>query len=217
MPRHQAAAKRIRPWGIRTGKLVGLISPTSQGRVSQGRVLNRLVRRRFVTVIALFGAVAALYAQPLAQTLELDVKAAYLLNFGRFGTWPANATDNAFTICVLGSDPFGARLDSVVSGERIAGRPVAVKRITTVAERDGCRILFISSSEEPRLATIVAALANAPVLTVSDIPQFLDRGGMIQFVTDGRRVRFDVNVVGVNASGLMLSSELLRVAARVRK
>jgi hypothetical protein len=59
-------------------------------------------------------------------------------------------------------------------------------------------------------------VGNATVLTVSDIPQFCQRGGMIQFVLQGDRVRFEVNLAAAQHAGLSLSSELLKVATTVR-
>ena len=60
-------------------------------------------------------------------------------------------------------------------------------------------------------------LANAPVLLVSDMPGFVERGGMIQFVTEGNRVRFLVNLKAAQKAGLALSSELLKVAKSVQR
>jgi hypothetical protein len=54
-------------------------------------------------------------------------------------------------------------------------------------------------------------------LTVSDIPQFSQRGGMIQFVLEGNRIRFEVNLTATRRAGLSLSSELLKVATAVRR
>jgi uncharacterized protein len=63
----------------------------------------------------------------------------------------------------------------------------------------------------------LAAVAKSAVLTVSDFPEFLKRGGMIQFVLEGNRVRFEVNLSAAKNAGLTLSSELLKVAAAVRR
>ena len=79
-----------------------------------------------------------------------------------------------------------------------------------------CDVLFISGSEERRLPAILGELQRSAVLTVSDISQFVERGGMIQFVTVGKRVRFEINLSPAREAGLALGSELLRVASAVR-
>jgi hypothetical protein len=78
-----------------------------------------------------------------------------------------------------------------------------------------CHILFVGVSEERRLSTIVEALQGLDILTVSDMPQFVSRGGMIQFVPMKRTVKFQINLLSARDAGLTMSSELLRVASAV--
>lgn len=160
-----------------------------------------------------------LYAQQ-ARPAEYQVKAAYLHNFGRFVEWPARfaeTTDDFFSICVLGQDPFGAALDATLTGETIDSKSVVARRIVKSEDAVNCRILFISSSENNHLKEILMALDRSDVLTVSDMPRFSQRGGMIQFVLQGNRIRFEVNLAAAQGAGLTLSSELLKVAVTVRR
>ena len=150
---------------------------------------------------------------------EYQVKAAYLFNFGRFVKWPASAADksNSFAVCVLGQDPFGSSLDSIMAGEQLDGKRLVVKRISAAQDAEDCRILFISATEESHLKEILETLDESDVLTVSDMPSFSRRGGMIQFVLDGDKVRFEINLSKAEASRLTLSSQLLKVATAVRR
>jgi hypothetical protein len=156
--------------------------------------------------------------QPRAS--EYQVKAAYLLNFGKFVKWPSSASadkSQSFAACVLGADPFGVTLDSTLAGETLDNKPVVIKRIAKPQDAAACRILFISSTEEKHLKEILAAIDQASVLTVSDMPGFSKRGGMIEFVLDGSRVRFEINLASAENAKLNLSSELLKVATTVRR
>jgi hypothetical protein len=162
----------------------------------------------------------ALLVAPIAaqRPREYQVKAAYLYGFGRFVEWPKAApiaTDGAFVLCVLGEDPFGALLDEAASGAVLRDQPVMVRRIMRAEEGGGCDVLFVSASEESRLGRVLTVLDRRPVLTVGDSPDFAQRGGMIGFTMDGSRVRFTVNLRAAQDAGLMLQSELLRVAASV--
>jgi hypothetical protein len=151
---------------------------------------------------------------------EYKVKAIYLYNFGRFVQWPPNATaakGDSFSICVLGQDPFGPSLDTTLAGETLDGKPLAVKRISTPRDAGECRILFISATEQNHLKDILAALDESSILTVSDMPAFSRRGGMIQFVLEGDKVRFEINLTKAETAKLTLSSELLKVATTVRR
>jgi hypothetical protein len=190
--------------------------PQEYGRLSRDRGI--LLQRTIAVVMwLLFVGSSALGQQ---KPTEYQVEAAYLYNFGRFIEWPAKGTTTqtgGFTICVLGDDPFGQALDATLAGETIGSQKVAARRISSPQMSGDCQILFISSSEANRLDKIIDALDKNAVLTVSDIAQFAQRRGMIQFVLEENRIRFEVNLTAAQRAGLALSSELLKVATVVRK
>jgi hypothetical protein len=165
---------------------------------------------------------AAVWACGLcAQTpkpTEYQVKAAYLANFGKFIEWPEkpNGEVATFPVCVLGQDPFGPALEAAVAGETIGRAPMEARRITSAQDAGNCRVVFVCAAEEARLKAMLPKLAKG-VLTVSDIPDFVKHGGMIQFVLEGNRVRFEVNLAAAQRAGLNLSSELLKLATAVRR
>jgi hypothetical protein len=155
-------------------------------------------------------------ARPTAQ----QVQAAYLYNFGKFVKWPAVTPANQsgkFTICVMGQDPLGAILQANLASESIAGRPVTVKRLEKPKDSGACHILFIGAAERKNLGAILEAIDDASVLTVSDIPDFTSHGGMIQFLLEGDRVRFEINLESAGKSHLVMASDLLNVAVSVKK
>ena len=174
---------------------------------------GRLSARLFTALFLLFAFVPA-HAQ--THPTEFQVKAAYVFNFGKFIKWPVEASSTGpFEICVMGKDSFATVLDSTVAGETIDRRTIAVKRISNLQEAPACNILFIGASEESRLKTILVATQHLNILTVSDIPHFSERGGVIGFVTQEEKIRFEVNLGAAEQSHLALSSELLKVASRV--
>lgn len=177
--------------------------------------------RRSISSAALrFALLLCLSATSLTQQVhptESQVKAAYLFNLGKFVQWPIDhgPSGDSFDLCVLGQDPFGPVLDATVAGESISTRKIAVVRISKVSETAPCNILYISVSEAGRLGPILEAARHSGALTVSDIPHFVEHGGIIGFVKQQDRVRFEVNRSAAGDSHLTLSSELLKVALRV--
>lgn len=170
--------------------------------------------------VAIAAALAYAGSSQAQAPTEYHVKAAYLANFGRFVEWPpqpAATEGQPFSVCVLGNDPFGPALDAAVAGEVINRNPLRARRIAKPREASTCRILYISLSEDARLKSILADLGSTSVLTVSDIPQFARRGGMIELVLIGDKVRFEINVAAAEHAGLTLSSELLKLATAVRR
>jgi hypothetical protein len=152
------------------------------------------------------------------QPTEAEVQAAFLMNFTKFIEWPANAfadTNSPFTMCILGKDPFGRALDDLLAGETVGTRNVAVRRMAEAPQAHACQMVFFGG---PRGETRAAlGSLGAGVLTVGEGDTFLREGGIIAFVIDNRRVRFDINQALAEKNGLKLSSRLLTVARFVQK
>jgi len=106
-------------------------------------------------------------------------------------------------------------LDALAANSTVDRLPVHVTHLTDITGAKSCAIVFISATEGDHLREDFAILGNADVLTVSDAPDFLQQGGMIQLVLVSNHVRFAVNLDAVNRTHLILSSELLRVASSV--
>jgi hypothetical protein len=151
------------------------------------------------------------------EPLEYQVKAAFLLNFTKFTQWPATAfadADSPITICILGDDPFGNTLNQIVEGEVVSGRKVAVQRMKRPPQSKSCQVLFARKSENG--LKVLPAVGHG-VLTVGESAGFIRDGGMIAFVLENRRVRFEVNQTAAENAGLTLSSKLLNVAKTVER
>jgi YfiR/HmsC-like len=183
------------------------------GERQSGAALRRLRWARLWVALAVAGAMAQ------SKPSEYDVKAAYLFNFGKFMRLSGAAAGQRhanFEICILGRDPIGHVIDDITANETIDNRAVRVARVTDAyAAARGCDVAFISPDEGEGIRADLTALGKSDVLTVSDAPEFLKAGGMIQFVTQGNHVRFAVNLDAVGRTHLVLSSELLRVALTV--
>jgi hypothetical protein len=149
---------------------------------------------------------------------EYDVKAAFLYNFTKFVEWPPSAFSSGgdpLQVCILGEDPFGRSLPSVLEGEEVQGRTLRLRRVTHLFDPGLCHILFVSRSERERVPAILAVVEGAPMLTVSEIDGFVDRGGVINFRLVSGKVRFEINQTAAERAGLKVSSKLLRLAIRV--
>ena len=170
---------------------------------------------------------ALILALPLAghgqaadsQPTEYQLKAAYLYHFAQFVDWPPAAfpqPNSPLIIGVLGENPFGKDLPHTVEGKVLSNHPLVVQEYHSLAEMtNNCHILFISSSEKKRLPEIFAALKGTSVLTVSEVDQFTENGGMINFVLASDRIRFQINETTVEKAGLKMSFKLLNLASKV--
>jgi hypothetical protein len=198
----------------------GMVSAT-RGTVSATRGTVSVARKAsessvlaiFALILMLFGFSQTVRAQ--GPSAEYKLKAVYLFNFLQYVDFPASAfasEKSPIVIGILGDDPFGRALDDMVAGESVKGHPVQVRRYARVKEVQDCQMLYISASESKRLNSILAALDNRSILTVSDADDFASRGGMIKLATENNKIRFRINVEAARAAKITISAKLLQLA-----
>jgi hypothetical protein len=152
-------------------------------------------------------------AYPKDVPLEYQVKAVYLFNFAKFIEWPAEARSGPLTICVAGQNPFGGVLEETLHGEVVNDRPLAMRVIQ--GPESGCHIVFVPQGAAT--SEYVRALRGTPTLTVGESPDFLAQGGIINFVIEQGKVRFQIDAKAAERAELRISSHLLRLARGVDK
>ena len=165
-------------------------------------------------VACLVGAPSNLIAQQ-----DQNVKAAFVFNFVRFTEWPAQrfaGRDTPLWLCVWTPDARLSESMRALAGRSVDQRTVRVTEVDRQDELGKCHALFIADPT-PR-ASAVAWLRKAEsldVLTMGDSDSFAASGGMIGLVSDGPRMRFDINDKAVKRSGLKLGSQLYQLGRNV--
>lgn len=177
--------------------------------------MAREIRRRLLALI-ISGSLCAPARLAAATPTEYEVKAAFLYNFAKYVQWPPPSR-STFVIAVLGKDPFGSVLDEAMNGQSVQRRSIVIRRLARIEDVTGCDILFISSSERRNVQTVFTALHRLPVLTVADMDQFAEGGGMINLTTEGKHVRFEMNPDAIRRAGLKAGSQLYRLARIVKE
>jgi hypothetical protein len=170
----------------------------------------------FIAVISILNVSLCLANTEENWIEEYQIKAVYLFNFALFFTWPDYTfkhPSQPFRICILGQNPYGIDLDLVVENETVEGHQVIVQPIHSVYRSQRCQILFVSQSEQYRLANIFAYIQRYPILSVSDIKGFAKQGGMIEFFnTPYNEVRFIIAPEAASEADLLASANLLEIA-----
>lgn len=176
------------------------------------------VRTLIFTAISAPLWLAAIHTQraSAAAASESQVKAAFLYRFTNYVQWPTSApsTEN-LTIAILGDDAVAAELLTLVQTKKAQGTEIRVQQISSVTTDLRAHVLYVSAGYRGDLQKALQALAQKPVLTVTDAPNALELGAILNFVTADRRVRFEVSIASAQRAGIQVSSELLSVAARV--
>jgi hypothetical protein len=154
-----------------------------------------------------------------AQTAneEYRVKAAFIFHFAQLVDWPPGGTgaENSLLLCTLGEDPFQGTLEGTVAGKAIGNRVIRIRHLGEPQDMQACQILFLGRAQSKRIPTLVADLHNAPILTVGETAGFLDAGGMICFLLEENKVRFDINLDAAESAKLKIGSRLLILAEHV--
>ncbi|SFU58747.1 protein of unknown function [Pseudoduganella namucuonensis] len=155
-------------------------------------------------------------AQETPPAPEQQIKAAYILNFTRYASWPASVLADArapLVVCVMGqgSGDIARQLHSRAAGSH----PLDLRTITRGEDAAPCHALYISPSERPRQAALLARLRDQAVLTIGDSASFLADGGMINMMLVEGNIRFEVNLAAAKQSGMSLNPRVLALAERV--
>jgi hypothetical protein len=154
-------------------------------------------------------------AQSSDTSSEYLIKAGFIYNFAQLMEWPAPTfaqPNSPLVIGILGTDSFQGMLDEVLRGKQVNGREFVVKHLKWGDDLKGCNILFVSSSEKIHLDELFRLIRGLPILTIGDTPGFAERGGIINFVLEDNKVRFDIDVHAAKLADINISSRLLALA-----
>lgn len=163
------------------------------------------------------------YAGTKAPLNEYQIKAMFLCNFLRFvecSVWKDTNDNEPIVIGILGDNPFGDSL-TLIANKKVRNRKLTIKclgRFKKIKDKDKlkeCQLLFISSSEKLNLKEIFETIHGHCVLTISDMNGFIDSGGIINFIKDQKKIRFEINMTSAEKQSFYINSKLLRLAKRV--
>lgn len=175
-------------------------------------------RRRLLQVCALL-ALCALLPHSLAEVPaagERQIKAAFLYKFPAYIEWPESsfaAPEAPFRIGLVGDEELANELARLVTGRTINGRSVVVHKRADHGEK--LHMLFVGAAADARLPDLLQQHQGQALLTVTESPDALGHGSMINFVVIDGRLRFEIAPRTASGAGISISSRLLAVAWKV--
>jgi len=167
------------------------------------------------------------------QVPEYRLKAAYIYKILPFVHWPEDSHDEeTLHVGVFGTDAYEAARD-LVDGRPVKSKNKKAKKVcvTKLSEKDladittaaeypalhNCQVVFISASCKTSTQQVLRLVRDRSVLTFGESDMFLEAGGIIRFVAEGKKVKFEINLVAARRARLKVDSQLLRLAKRVVK
>jgi hypothetical protein len=155
----------------------------------------------------------AIGAEPVAD--EYDIKAAFIYHFTHFTEWPPKTfpdDGSPIVVALVGEDPFRGSLERAVRNKTVHGRRLVYRHFANANAVEACHLLFVSPSERLQLGAVLSDARRFGALTVADMDEFTNAGGMVRFVKEGKKVRFEIRRSSVDEAGLRISSQLLKLA-----
>lgn len=182
------------------------------------RIILRLRPVLCTVVLVLALPSLSLSAASEAPTKEYRLKAAFLVNFIRFISWPQetfSSDTEPFQLCIIGENPFGNELEKIRS-KRFNNRGLEVAYSTDSADLTQCQMAFLSPEAKAFAHGMINELGHSKAVIVSDFPGFVDQGGSIEFVIQKDRLAFIINQSELEQRDIQVSASMLDLAAGLR-
>lgn len=174
--------------------------------------------KRYAAAASLLGTLVSPLSAHAQDDKEYLIKATFIYKFAKFVEWPAErqiGRQSVVDICVVGSSPL-MRAGAVFREASTAGLTLSLVEVNNWQNAAShCHMVFIGASEEARMPEILSSLKGKPVLTVSDIDGFVEKGGIIGFVMVDNKVKLTVNSKSAADAGLRIDAQLLEIALKV--
>lgn len=162
--------------------------------------------------------VLALLTANVVWASDATIRLGFLLNFARFTEWPAAVlgVSAPLQICLAPGDAEMTQELSILASQQVQGRTVLTQIITAPSATGHCHLLYLPADLLESVDPYLRAAERSAILTVSDLPDFTERGGIIGLALSSGRYRFDINLQSAKRVHLRLDVQLLKLARSVR-
>ncbi len=172
------------------------------------------------------------------RNVEDKLKVAFTYNFTKFVDWPEEImpdSDEPIIIGVIGPKSLFEAFEPI-RNKKVKKRSILVKHLAgyeklkkpakdnhdrwtqSIETIKTCHVLICCDwhpTKMKHLAEILDAIKGSPVLTIGECAGFLEIGGIINFIKEKKKLRFEINLAAATDNDLTIASQLLRLAKRV--
>ena len=107
-------------------------------------------------------------------------------------------------------------LEEATAGRDVDGHPLTARSVDIEGPVQACHVVYVEDADGRRTLQLLERVKDKPILTVSDLNNFAQMGGVANLFIEGGKMRFAVNVDALHRSKLRLSSRLLSLAKIVK-
>ncbi len=175
------------------------------------------------------------------QATEYELKMAFLFNFLKYVEWEkekgaeqtepdaekpdAEKEPEPIRIGVVGKDPFEKAWE-IVQDKKVNDRKIRYQIFDLAAGEEeqqkqmreeirSCQVIFVPKSEGKNLDRILELVKDRPVLTVGETGDFLQKGGILNFVLEENKIRFEINLDTAKAARIQFKTSVLKLAKTI--
>ena len=172
--------------------------------------------QRIICAIACLGCLLWTVPTSVADTPvvpEYHLKTVFLYNLAKFVKWPQAAVKASPDVLRIGvmDDTHVRPAFPLIAKKRVRGRTLELRLITSARDADDCDVVFLNGDDLRLIQLILQRVRTRPILTVGEIPEFTDWGGIIRFRMEGEHTRIDVSLENAALAELPLKSQLLQL------
>jgi hypothetical protein len=178
-------------------------------------------------VVVVLGCIACLrtWADDSALPLyEQKIKAGLVYNLLKYTEWPkttstptagtqnpGNRAGETLHICVLGDDPFDGYL-SPLAGRTAQQAIISIAHVTQIQQTSECKVVIVHRNQEFQLRQLLNFLQGKNILTISDMAQFAEQGGMVELTRQNEKINLHINTESLISARLAIDERMLKLA-----
>lgn len=146
------------------------------------------------------------------------VQASYIYNIAKLVEWNDPAQKSGpFVISVLGGSNLYQELVKKYAEKTIGKQPIEVRKLPKSAGVERCHILFVAQSELALLPAILKKMEKEPTLLVTEYPDALEDGSVVNFVRVDNTLKYEISVANAKKHKLEVGSTLVQLAYKAEQ
>jgi len=160
------------------------------------------------------GQLPAAYASD-QRYADYQLKAAFILNFPNFITWPKTHDNAKNTICTFSAEAVADSIEALLASAQMAERKARISFFRNPDIDLHCDLSFVGIDAESLVDGVSGREQLTNTLMVSDIPNYAVDGGMLELAVVDSRIRVILNREVMDSHGFIVDSRLLQLTTQV--
>ena len=167
------------------------------------------MKRLIFTTLLVLAIIKINYAQDGMSKAQAN----FIYNFTKFFDWPQTEKSGDFIIGVLGSKALSVDLQKVTAGKKNVTQNIVVKYFKNDSEITKCHVIFVAAVKSKSI-TNIHNKTGVHCLIISDSNTSIAKGGAIEFILEGDRLKYGFSKQNALKHGLKFHSKVSEMASK---